>query len=59
MVEDAIILGGEAVTTDEILLMSEILEEYSKMFHVIRSKMNAKRRGILIHKLLNLSKLET
>ena len=29
MVEDGIILGGEAVTIDEILLMSEIFEEFS------------------------------
>lgn len=49
MVEDGIILGGEGVTIDEILLMSEILEEYSRIFHAIRSNMSAKRRGILIH----------
>ena len=43
MEEDAIILGGEGVMTDEILLRSEILEENSKIFHVIRSSMSAKR----------------
>ena len=49
MVEDGIILGGEGVTIDELLLMSEILEENLRMFYAIRSDMSAKRRGILIY----------
>lgn len=48
MEEDGIILGGEGVTTDKILLRSELLEENSKISHAICSNMSAKRRGILI-----------
>ena len=44
MEEDGIILGGEGVTTDEILFRSEIIEEFSKMFHANRSNVCAKRR---------------
>ena len=48
MEEDGIILGGEGVTTDETLFGSEIIEEFSKMFHANCSNMSAKRRRILI-----------
>ena len=51
MEEDGIILGGEGVTTDEILFGSEIIEEFSKMFYADRSSMSAKGRGVLIHQI--------
>lgn len=50
MVEDGIILGGEEeVTIDEVLLMSEMLEEYSKVFPANHNLVTVKRGGVLNH----------
>lgn len=50
VVEDGIILGGEEeVTIDEVLLMSEMLEEYSKVFPANHNLVTVKRGGVLNH----------
>ena len=51
MEEDGIILGGEGVTTDDLLFRSEMIEEFSKMFHANRFNVSAKRRGTLLHQI--------
>ncbi len=50
-VEGGIIPGGEeGVTRDEVLLMSDMLGEYSKLLPADHTSMTANRGGVLNHR---------